>query len=733
MTMNMDAGTETSIDYGQIVAVLLRRKFWLIGGFFSVLAIAVFIALTAEPSYKSYMQLLVEPNYQGKKEGGGAESQFADTTVQIDYATQLNLMRSSQLIQRAVDLLRPEYPTISIAEIKSALLLNQVSEGKTSTNIFQATYTDSDPVKAQKVLQAMQKVYKDYNQEQQKQRLERGLSFINDQLPTVRRSVIKAESNLEKFRKNQNLIDPGQQSAAIATALNAIEQERRVISVQYQESQARYKTLQEQLSRSPQDALLASRLSQSPRYQALLNEIQKTELALAQERLRFADSWPPVQKLLDQRKSQLALLQAEAARVLGESDSSQVPDVGDRLLTEGQYGSGDQGLTSQLIDTQTALIAMRARDQSLAQVQQQLRTELNRFPGLLAEYDRLQPEVDLNRGTLQQLLKAKQELGLEIARGGFDWQVVESPRLGASAASTTGQTLMLGAIAGLMLGGLAAFGRELMDDAVHSSDDLKKQVSLPLLGITPALVGQEISEPGINLPFRRQEALAPSTTQVVYWPPFRESLDLIYKNIQLLSSAFPFNSLVITSALAGEGKSTLALGLAVSAARLHQRVLLIDADLRRPSLHKLLNLPNHQGLSTLLASDTAMPSQGGIHPSGSYIDILTSGPTPTDPAKLLSSRRMAELMAMFEQNYDLVLLDAPPVLGMVDAILAASFCSGVVMVGRIGRVTRSEVAEATAMLNKLNVIGVVANGATNSTNSYSSYGRTNRESTAVAG
>ncbi len=109
---------------------------------------------------------------------------------------------------------------------------------------------------------------------------------------------------------------------------------------------------------------------------------------------------------------------------------------------------------------------------------------------------------------------------------------------------------------------------------------------------------------------------------------------------------------MVTSAIAGEGKSTLALGLALSAARLHQRVLLIDADLRHPNLHQILNLPNEQGLSTLLESDATVPNHTGIQSSGAYIDILTAGPIPTDSANLLSSQRMQELMAKFEDTYD---------------------------------------------------------------------------------
>jgi hypothetical protein len=120
-----------------------------------------------------------------------------------------------------------------------------------------------------------------------------------------------------------------------------------------------------------------------------------------------------------------------------------------------------------------------------------------------------------------------------------------------------------------MLGGLAAFIREGFDDAVQTSNDLKKQVALPFLGIIPELPQVKASESIINLSLGKSQAIDPLIIQMVCWPPFRDSLDLIYKNIRLLNYAFSLRSLVITSALAGEGKTTLALGLAITAARLH--------------------------------------------------------------------------------------------------------------------------------------------------------------------
>ena len=105
----------------------------------------------------------------------------------------------------------------------------------------------------------------------------------------------------------------------------------------------------------------------------------------------------------------------------------------------------------------------------------------------------------------------------------------------------------------------------------------------------------------------------------------------------------------------------------------------------------------------------------------SFIDILTAGPLPIDPANLLSSPRMAKLMASFEEDYDLVIVDASPVLGLVDALLTGSSCRGAVMVTSIGKITRSQLAQATAMLSKLNLIGLVANGVSKTSSSYIPY------------
>ncbi|MBD6619248.1 polysaccharide biosynthesis tyrosine autokinase [Komarekiella sp. 'clone 1'] len=719
---------ENEPGYGQLFAILVRRFPWFLAVFISSIAIAGIVTSRTHPTYKSSMQLLIEPNYQGKKEGVGPENQFTDSNVVIDTATQLNLMQSSGLIQKAVDKVQSDYPNITTAEIKSSLVLNQLrtKEDNVATKIFQVEYIDTDPEKTQKVLNAIRQVYLEYNKQQQDSRLQKGLQIIREQLSKASEEVNASEANLQRFRRNQNLIDPESQARAIETALNTIEQERQATRSQYQEAFARQKSLEEQLNRSPQNALVSSRLSQSTRYQGLLNEIQKTELALAQERLRFTDETPSVQKFKEQLQSQKILLQQEVGRTLGKQPTGAF-SAGQSLLEQGQLGEIDLSLAGQLVETQTNIVALSARDQTLTQKQNELRLELKRFPPLLAYYNRMLPQLQFSRERLEQLLRAEQQLRQELSKGGFNWEVVEDPQTGTKLGPNLQQNLLLGAVVGLMLGGVAAFIREAADDAVHTTAELEKQVALPLLGTTPKLPPAKTRESIIKLPFGKPEVLAPWTIQVLQSPPRWESLDLIYKNIELLNSVTSLKSLMITSALPDEGKSALALGLAMSAARLHKRVLLIDANLRDPSLHKQLNLPNEQGLSTLLASDVTLPNQISIQSSGSaYIDILTAGPTPADSANLLSSPRMMQLMATFEENYDLVLIDASPVLGLVDAMLTASSCRSVVLVASIGGVTRTQLTQATTMLSRLNLIGVVADGVSNAAHTYVPYAKQQR-------
>ncbi|BDI14732.1 hypothetical protein ANSO36C_05340 [Nostoc cf. commune SO-36] len=623
-------------------------------------------------------------------------------------------MLSSKLLQKAVDLLHSDYPDITLEDIngqkqpsKKTPLKVTPEEGGIGANkvfnqVFEVSFNDDDPVKAQRVLQALQKVYQNYNKQQQKERLNQGMAFVNARLPEIKKEVSKAEKNLEQFRKKHKLLDPEIQSKILLESLAGIQQQLQTTRANLQDVNARYSNLEQQIaSSSQQNALISSRLNKSNRYQALLSEIQKTELALAKERLRYTEDYPSVQKLKQQRQSQLSLLRKEVTEITTSSN-------GEPLL-KGQMLGVEPKLVDELILVQTTVLGLTANEKNLAESEQRLRSELNTYPSLIAEYSRLLPKVETSRKTLEQLLQTQQFLGLKIAQEGYNWQVLAEPNLGTYMGNNRLLFLFGGAVISPILGILLALILEKFNDAIYSAGDLNKLTNLRVLGSVPKLPLRNVKKRRLGLPWNGQRRSNTSVIEATTKLPVHETLDMIYQNIQILKYPLPFKSLMFTSALPGEGKTTLVLGLVASATRMHRRVLVIDANLHNPSLHKILELSNDWGLSLLLVDETTTDFQDYIQPIHPSIDILTAGPEPEDTVKLLSSQRMKELIKLFEQSYDLVLIDAPPILGTVDARIVASFCNGIVMVERMGKVTKTELTQAIEILSKLNLIGIIAN------------------------
>ena len=750
---------EAEFSYTQLLNTVFKRRIWFLTVFLGVLSITALATLMSKATYRSQMQLLVEPNYSNKEllQDGKNITNPSTSKQNIDYATQLNLMRSSQFISRALDLLKRQYPDIELKHIEKNLNLIQVVEDKTTTKIFQAEYVDNDPVKTQKVLLALQQVYQDYNLQQENSRLIEGLALLDRQLPSAKQSLSEAQGSLETFRSEEHLINPEQKAEALAANLDSIQAERLSVETQYQETQALYQILKQQLNLAPDKAIIYSRLGESQSYQSLLAELQAAEIEIAEQRLTFSDNTVQVQKLLEKRQTLITLLEEKTKQILGDNLAQKIH--GEDFLTQAELGANEQGVMARLVQTHTELISLETRQKSLAKAQQDLQKQLDRFSSLIARYDNLEPEVEIQRDSIKQLLEKRQELSLELARGGYKWQIVEAPNLGEKISPNPKKNLLLGGVLGLFLGAIAVFIREVTDDTIHTTADLVDSIAFSLLGVTPELPSSQLKNSpdqllldnlGINKTksplikignLKNSLALKPPLVEIVKCLPYREAIDLIYQKIQLVSP-FAIKSILVTSPHAGEGKSTVVLSLALSAARLHKKVVVIDTNLRRPTLHKQLNLDNDYGLSTILSNPETSVRLKRLSLANSHIDILTAGPESPDPVNLLSSQRMKQLMEWLEENYDLVLLDSSGLLdnknstevftnnysqpsevistraGTVDVLETASLCSGVVMVTRINEISKAELKETESILSKLRVIGMVVNGGVTLKNNY---------------
>ncbi|GIO99073.1 capsular polysaccharide biosynthesis protein [Paenibacillus lautus] len=192
--------------------------------------------------------------------------------------------------------------------------------------------------------------------------------------------------------------------------------------------------------------------------------------------------------------------------------------------------------------------------------------------------------------------------------------------------------------------------------------------------------------------------------------PISEIYRLLRTKIQFFYKEQELKTVMVTSSQPGEGKSTAIGNLAVAYAQEGKSVLLIDADLRKPSLHRMFSLLNSQGLSTLLAGDTSL-EESVQETAVERLSLLPSGPVPANPSELIDSPAMRELLELSKLQYDVILIDTPSVLSVSDSVIVSALCDGVIMVAAVGKVKKDHLRKAKEQLDHVNarMLGIVLN------------------------
>ena len=704
---------EIESGYGQILSVLARRSLWIAGSILVSTSISIYSYLQKEPTYVSSMQLLIEPNYQEQERANRAGidgSTFTQTRpFEIDYATQIMVMRGSELLEKAADDLRQSYPEITVDDIKeklrvlrSSVLETPTDTQESATNIIQVDYTSSDPEKSRRVVEALKRVYLDYNLEQQQLRLQRGLAFIDQQLPLAQRNLSETERSLRQFREANSVIDPEQRASDLAATIDQVKQERQLVRADFEESVARYEELSRQIGPSSPQVGVSARLSESTRYQNLLDAYQETELALEEQRGQFTDDSTYVRRLQRQLAGQKQLLKQEAERVLGRSD---IPE--EQLLQEGQLGQTDLDIFRELKDLEASIQGLASRDASLASTENQLLGELAAYPSLIKEYNQLQPEIEIQQETLQGLLGARQEVSIDIAKGGMNWQVIESPQMGVKKGPNLKIDLALGVITGLFVGIALAFFRETTDSRLRNVEQVSTISPVSILGSVP-----ELDYSKLNLYQRIIEGTnnyQGLLSQLLDRPQFRSSFQKISGNLAHIKKMPNCKVIAVTSALRDEGKTTIAFGMSLASAQQNQKVLLIDANFNNPMTHRILDIDNDEGLLTALSGKTSNPTIHRMEISDSSSDVLISGTDYLEDDENIYNSSFKKLIKQLKEKYDLILVDTSDLFSDKKALSITSMCDACVLVVRTNQVSQGIFRKAISMLSMSNLLGIVIN------------------------
>jgi non-specific protein-tyrosine kinase len=312
-----------------------------------------------------------------------------------------------------------------------------------------------------------------------------------------------------------------------------------------------------------------------------------------------------------------------------------------------------------------------------------------------AERTRLEAELSQYRSTYSSLVASYQQVKLAEAQAVNNIVIAEPAKVPTTPIRPrTPANVMLAALIAALAATGAAFLFEYLDDTVKTADDVSRVAGLSTLGAI-ARLKETNGGPKPTLPSQMRA-------------PESEAYRILRTNIQFAGVDQPVRTLLVTSAGPGEGKSTTAANLASVIAQTGQRVILVDTDLRRPTLHRIFNLPNHVGLTTALLSEGTV----SLQPTAiENLHVLTSGPIPPNPSELLGSQRMRTLVEGLCANADIVICDSPPVLAVTDAAVLGRQVDGVLLVVDAEQTREQALAGAVAELQKTGakVLGVAIN------------------------
>lgn len=654
------------------------------------------------PKYESISQVLV------LKRSAEAVNRNDSRIAQVeDYvATQVTLLRSEQILLAAARSLntaevREELPDSDRGKAALFALNLSVSRERDGSSILPTggsgvlnlAYRSEDPFDSQVILQTVIRAY------------QAELSSIYDEATRTRMKTLDELIRARQRERETTLALLGEKSDELRQIT-----EEEVQNIRLRVSARRDKELSLELDlvdfarqvelieaagsdRSKRLAALAQLTTPSGRMDRIdpnnpLTQIQLLQAKLEELMTRLGKDHPDVKSLVGQIQF---YRQAYA-----------------RLNPRGQDGEEE---LDELWALELRLKQQKATlEDQLKRIQAQLRADRETLIAagrLQDQITRLMNKADDDENDILEWKKELVEIDATQAFGGYQARVITEAAPGRKVSPVLFQSLLLGLVLGGFFGaGLAALA-ELSDQGFGSAADVRKRLQLPVLGMLPRieLTASPDSSTSTELDLKLVTVHKPTSREAEAYRGLRTQL--LY-----LSQAGGLKVIQVTSPNPGDGKSTLAANLACSIAQSGKRTLLIDCDLRKPRLHQIFRTEvGRSGVATLLETGGVDPPM--TRPSGvTNLDLLTSGPRPVNPAELLAQVGLSRLIDQLRSDYDLVVLDTPPLLAVSDPAIIAGQVDGVIMALRLSSRVRPAAERACELLHGIgaNLLGVVING-----------------------
>jgi capsular exopolysaccharide synthesis family protein len=682
----------------QYLPVFRKHRWTILATIIIVVTITTIVTLRTIPIYEAVGRIAIGHEndnvlgFKGSGEGFASDEYDYDYTVALD--TQIKILQSDAIalatakalqLDKAPAFIHPaagndSAQTTSLEPAQEAALMGFIQGGLRlgiipKTRIIEIRYANPDPQLAAKVVNTIVNVYVEQNFKTKFDSAMQTSDWLSKQLTDLQLKVETSQEKLVRYQREHGILGIDEKQNIVTAKLDELNRELTSAEADRIQKEARYRL---SLSGSPE--LIAGSDSNT-----LLGRLRQQESELrtqiAQAEVQMGPAHPRIKDLNNQLVQVQSSLRGEIDKLAG------------RIRTDYQTASQRESMLRGAMEGQ--------------------KQQANKLNESAIEYSLLKRDVDTNRQLYEGLLQKLKEASVSAGLKSSNIRVVDVARVPlAPSKPDKRRNVMLALAMGLVGGVVLAFLLEAVDNTVRTPEQAQAITTLPSLGIIPATS---------NMMLRAQQKALPDKGKskegvelVTYRRPksdISESYRALRTAILLSASGAPPKVMLVTSALPQEGKTTTSINTAVVLAQKGARVLLIDADLRRPSIHKAFNLKPQIGLSTLLTGSSKLESTVTCLPQLPNLFLIPAGPPPPHPAELLGSNLMKQYIEQWRGQYDHIIFDTPPALSVTDSILLSVDMDSVVLVVRSGHTTKAALRRTCELLEQVNarVLGTVVN------------------------
>jgi succinoglycan biosynthesis transport protein ExoP len=674
----------------QALTIVRRRKWVIIGAVVAALLIGLLVTLLMTPQYTAEGTLEIQRESAGPATVPGSEARTSTVDPEF-YDTQIGLLKAHSLAERVASSLRLQddprfFETFGVKndwfdngrltssaasradrlrQAGSILLDHLTVDHERMSRLVEISFTSPDPALSKRVVDAWGSTFIQATLARRFEASSYARTFLESRLKQLRGRIDTSERQLVDYAARQGIVNIPVASAGTGTT--GATTERPLLAddlstLNQQLSQARADRIEAQ-SRLDTPGLQSSEAQQNSALTGLRQQRDQLTADYARMMVQFRPDYPPARAL-----------------------QNQIAQMGRSIAREETRAKGD---------VRSTYAAAMTRENALQTRLNQLKTSVLDLRRRSIQYNIIQRDADTNRQLYDALLQRYKEIGVAGGIGVNNISVVDRPETpDAPSSPKLPFNMLIALVAGLLLGGAAAWALEQVDQGLTDPGEVETDLHIPLLGTVP----QAAAGTPMELLADRKSAVS-------------EAYVSIQARLSFATDHGVPRTIAVTSSKPSEGKSTTAFALALSMARSRKRVLLIDGDMRSPSIHHLLDLQNERGLSNYLAGNGA--AEELIVASGhENMSVMTAGPMPPSAPELLNGDRLDRLLADMVGSFDQIVIDAPPVMGLADAPLIGSKVEGVIYVVEfhstqksmarigIGRLAAANVPITGAVLSK---------------------------------